>query len=267
MIKTYIPTIIKALEKASAKIMEIYAQDFEVEIKADNSPVTIADKASSQILMDALSGFNIPIISEEEEKPKFDNRKNEKLIWLVDPLDGTKEFIAKNNQFCICVALVENGKPILGFIASPVTKQILFGGKNIGAFEISFGENDIYNQKWKIEPCKPNKVKVLAHSNAPFSELSLKFLKDFEQQFGEFKIIRKGSALKFIDLVTGKADFYIRLAPTMEWDIAAGQAIYEVVGGEVVNFYNKIELNYNKQELRNPHFLAKLKSIKLDNNE
>jgi len=267
MIKTYIPVILKALEKASEKIMEIYAQDFEVEIKADDSPVTIADKASSKILMDALSVFNIPIISEEEEKPKYDNRKNEKLIWLVDPLDGTKEFIAKNNQFCICVALVESGEPILGFIASPVTKQILFGGKSIGAFDIPFKTTDIYNKKWQIKTCKPNKIKVLAHSNSPFSETSRKFVHNLKKQFGPIHIIKKGSALKLVDLVTGKADFYIRLAPTMEWDIAAGQAIYNAVGGEVVDFYDKTELYYNKQELRNPHFLAKLKSIKLDNNE
>ena len=264
MIKSFVPIIVNAIEEASAQIMEIYAQDFDVEIKADNSPVTIADKSSSQILTKALSQFKYTIVSEEEEKPNFEDRKNEKYIWLVDPLDGTKEFIAKNDQFCICIALVENGKPILGFLGSPVKKTIMFGGKSIGAFEIPFGETDYFNEKWRIEPKKDNKPKVLAHSNTPFSGTTLKFVRELEQIHGKLNFIKKGSALKFVDLVKGDADFYTRLAPTMEWDIAAGQAIYEAVGGEVIHFNTKQSLTYNKQQLKNPYFLAKLKETKLD---
>ena len=264
MIKKYIPAVIKALEEASAKIMEIYARDFEIEIKADKSPVTDADKASNEILINHLSQFNLPIISEEKENPDYEDRKNASLIWSVDPLDGTREFIKKNDQFCICIALIENGKPILGFIASPVEKNILFGSKSIGAIEIPFGTTDIYNAKWKINPTKIRTGKVLAHSNSPFSETSLKFVADLEKQYGKIDFIRKGSALKFIDLVKGYADFYIRLGPTMEWDIAAGQVIYETVGGEVINFLTKKDLTYNKEKLKNPHFLAKLKTTKLD---
>ena len=264
MIKQYIPKVIKALEEASALIMEVYTRDFNIEIKADKSPVTEADKASNDLLIKHLSEFNLPIISEEKENPDYQDRKDAPLIWSVDPLDGTREFIRKNDQFCICVALIENGKPILGFIACPVEKTIMFGSKSIGAIEIPFGANDIYDKKWGINKSKSKSTKVLAHSNSPFSETSLKFVADLEKQFGSIDLIRKGSALKFIDLVKGNADFYIRLGPTMEWDIAAGQVIYDAVGGEVINYHTKEELTYNKENLKNPHFLAKLKTTKLD---
>jgi len=262
--KSNIPTVIKALELASKKIMEVYALDFEVEIKGDNSPVTIADKQSSQIIIDGLAKLNIPIISEEEEKLSFEKRKDLPLLWMVDPLDGTKEFIKKNGEFCICVALIKNHKSVLGFLASPTLNKILIGGENLPAFEIPFGEKDIFNDKWKVKiPHLNSGQKVLTHSRAPFSGTSLKFVRNLEKKYGKLAIIKKGSALKFFDLVKGRANFYTRLAPTMEWDIAAGQAIYESVGGEVVHFTTKAPLTYNKPQLKNPYFLAKLKTTKL----
>lgn len=262
--KEYIPVVVDALEKASKKIMEVYALDFKVEIKKDDSPVTIADKQSSQIILKSLKQFNIPIISEEEIIPPFEERKNYSQLWLVDPLDGTKEFIKKNGEFCICIALIDNNKTVLGLIASPTENKILIGGVNLPAFEIPFGEKDIFNSKWQLEkPMLNTNQKVLAHSRAPFSGTSLKFVRNLEKKYGKLAIIKKGSALKFFDLAKGKADFYTRLAPTMEWDIAAGQAIYESVGGEVVHFTTKEPLTYNKPQLKNPYFLAKLKTTKL----
>ena len=264
MLDHYIPTIIKALEEASATIMEIYVKDFDIDYKEDNSPVTEADIASSKILTRIISQFNIPIISEEEEKPSFENRKNDSLIWLVDPLDGTREFIKKNDQFCICVALIENGTPTLGFIASPTTKTILFGGESIGAFLVPFGTEASLNDKWKLKKPTPNQPKVIIRSNSPLSINSKKLISDIEETVGKTNQINKGSALKFFDLLTGKADIYLRLAPTMEWDIAAGQAIYQTIGGEIRNLDTKEELRYNKKDLRNPYFLAKLKTQKID---
>jgi 3'(2'), 5'-bisphosphate nucleotidase len=264
MLNHYTPTILRALEEASAKIMEIYAKDFDVDYKEDKSPVTEADIASNKILTRILSKFNIPIISEEEEKPSFENRKNDSLIWLVDPLDGTREFIKKNDEFCICIALVENGIPILGFIASPTSQTILFGGKSIGAFLVPFGTETSFNEKWKLNEPTPNEPKVIIRSNSNLSIDSKKLISDIEKTVGKTDQITKGSALKFFDLLTGKADIYLRLAPTMEWDIAAGQAIYETIGGEIRNFDTKEELRYNKENLRNPYFLAKLKTQKID---
>jgi 3'(2'), 5'-bisphosphate nucleotidase len=263
--KDFIPTVIETLEKASVKIMAIYAQDFDVEIKDDNSPVTIADKKSSEIILKGLSDIGIPIISEEEEKMPYKERKDLPYLWLVDPLDGTKEFIKKNDEFCICTALIHNHQPVLGFIASPTEEKILIGGKGLPAFEIPYGEKDIYNKRWMVSPNINIKKerKALAHSRAPFSGTSLKFVRQLEEKYGKLNIIKKGSALKFFDLVKGHADFYTRLAPTMEWDIAAGHAIYESVGGEVIHFHTKEPLIYNKPSLKNPYFLAKLKSTKI----
>lgn len=267
MILNAIPPVINALEEASAAIIDIYKRDFQIELKTDNSPVTEADKASNDILIAHLSKLQIPIISEEREPIAFNNRKKFEYIWLVDPLDGTREFIKKNDQFCICIALIKNNKPLLGFIADPINKTIIFGSKETGVKEIPFGTKDYLNEKWSISVPKTNKIKTLAYSNSPFSETSLKFVDGLRKQFGDIKIIRKGSALKFIDLIKGKADFYARFAPTMEWDIAAGQAIYEALGGEVLCIKNKAPLIYNKQDLRNPFFLAKLKTTKLKEHE
>ncbi len=264
MIKQYIPTVINALELASKKIMEIYSKDFEVDFKADNSPVTEADIASNTILIESLTPLNIPIISEEGIKPSYHKRKDESLIWLIDPLDGTREFVKKNGQFCICIALVQNGKPILGFIASPTTKTILFGGLSIGAFQIPFGTNNYIENKWRLNKPASNTPKVLIRSNSPISKDTASFITKTEENIGVINQINMGSALKFFDLLNGKADFYLRLAPTMEWDIAAGQAIYETIGGEILNFETKTTLIYNKENLRNPYFLAKLKTQKFD---
>lgn len=262
-LKQYIPKVVEALEEASHKIMAVYEKDFEVELKSDNSPVTIADKESSKILVNEIQSFGFPIISEEESIPTFEDRKQYENLWLIDPLDGTKEFIKKNNQFCVCVALVHQNKSVLGFLASPTDQKILIGGLGLPAFEIPFGERDFFNEKWKVTPKIDKSHLGFSHSNHPFSGTTLKFIREIEKKFGKLAIVKKGSALKFFDLTKGHTDFYTRLAPTMEWDIAAGQAIYESVGGEVVHFNTKEPLVYNKPQLKNPYFLAKLKKTKL----
>ena len=263
MLKQYIPTLIEAVKIASEKVLEIYAKDFEVEIKHDNSPVTIADKLSSKIIVSHLEQFNIPIISEEEINMSNENRQKEELIWLVDPVDGTKEFIKKNGQFCINIALVKNGVAVLGLIASPIEQKIIFGGESIGAYEIPYDAKDFFDEKWRVDHQENTFPKVIMHSNASFSGSVAKFVRNLELKYGKMDVIRKGSALKFFDLVNGTADFYVRLAPTMEWDIAAGQAIYEAVGGEVLHFETLKPLTYNKPHLKNSYFIAKRKKLNL----
>lgn len=263
MAREYIPYLIKAVEEATIAILKIYNTEFEVEIKEDNSPVTAADKKASEIIIKHLKPTGIVIISEEEEKMDFLERQDQTLIWLVDPIDGTKEFIKKSGQFCISIALVENGKPILGMIASPTESKILFGGKNIGAYSIPYHTNNIWSENWEIIPKESKSNKVILHSNGGFSGSVVKFVRLLEAKYGKLEVIKKGSALKFFDLVEGIADFYIRLAPTMEWDIAAGQAIYEAVGGEVIHFETRKPLTYNKPQLKNPYFIAKRKNLKI----
>tara|TARA_B110000037_G_scaffold223200_1_gene303802 strand:- start:23019 stop:23825 length:807 start_codon:yes stop_codon:yes gene_type:complete len=259
----WIQSAVAGAKEASAAIIEIYNEGFEVDIKADRSPVTIADKTSSKILSKHLSKTGILIMSEEEEMASYSDRKKQDYVWIVDPLDGTKEFIAKNGEFCICIALVKNGKAIFGLIAAPIGQTMLLGGQDMGAYYFNYEVTDFLNQTYKVPPLTINAKKTVAHSRYHGSVRAQLIISSITEKYGAPDFIKKGSALKFIDLTLGKADFYPRLAPTMEWDIAAGQAIYESVGGEVLDFTNFEPLAYNKENLYNPYFIAKNKELNI----
>lgn len=254
--------VLKAVYTASDEIMRIYNTAFKVEIKPDQSPVTLADRASSQILRDFLLPTDLPIISEEDEIPSFDDRKHYRRLWLVDPLDGTSEFVNRNEEFCICIALVAQGKPKFGLIANPIDKTIIFGGPGMGAYHINYGETDYLNEQFRLG-LQPTEQIGLVYSRSHFSPKVLGVVAGIEKVYGNLNVIKKGSALKFFDLVQNNVQFYPRFAPTMEWDIAAGQAIYESIGGEVVDFINFKPLRYNKASLYNPYFIARPKGMKI----
>ncbi|MDX1348857.1 MAG: inositol monophosphatase family protein, partial [Putridiphycobacter sp.] len=150
MDKYYIPLLIDAVKEASEAILNIYNSNFDVEIKPDNSPVTLADKTSSKILVRYLKETNIPIISEEEEKLAYSKRKQLEKLWLVDPIDGTKEFVKRSGQFCICIALVELGKPIFGMIVDPINQLVLFGGKDLGAYCAPLTSENVMAKKYRV---------------------------------------------------------------------------------------------------------------------
>ena len=261
-LKDFIPQIITAVLEASAAIMKIYTSDFEVEFKKDDSPVTIADKTSNEILYKVLQSSGIQVISEEENKPSFESRKDE-MVWLLDPLDGTKEFINKSNEFCICIALIKNNKSIFGLIANPIEQEIIFGGEEIPAAKIKFDNTKIFSKKYQLPQLSKTQIDTIIYSRTHHTPRIDYFIKNQEQVHGTIERTLKGSALKFFDLVEEKAQVYIRLWPTMEWDIAAGQAIYESIGGEVLELTNFEPLVYNKKDLQNPQFLAKPKNLKL----
>ena len=262
MKEEWIDILLKAVYEASAEIMKVYSTPFEVIRKADHSPVTQADKNSSTILHRYISPLGYPIVSEEEVKPPYEERKDAELLWLIDPLDGTKEFVKKNDEFCICIALIQNQAPIFGMIASPVEQEVIFGGKDMGAYKIPFFFFFIFDPKQKLELSIPEQ-KSLVYSRSHFSPEVSQIVNQIEDQYGKLEVIKKGSALKFFDLISGKAQFYPRLAPTMEWDIAAGQAIYEAIGGEVLDFSKFEPLRYNKEDLYNPYFIAKPKGLEI----
>lgn len=245
---------------ASDEIMRIYQTSFHEKIKADGSPVTEADMSSSEIITNKLKDSNIPIISEEELNVPFQERKNWKDVWIVDPLDGTKEFIKKNGEFAVNIALVSEGIPIFGLIASPVNRTILFGGVGIGSYITTF--NELRNpSNWKtLTSHEINNPVVLACSRAPYPEGIVELI-DFIKRKREVEFIKKGSALKFFDLADGHADVYPRFAPTMEWDIAAGHAILASMGGTVLDAETGQPLTYNKESLFNPSFIAKTKGF------
>jgi 3'(2'), 5'-bisphosphate nucleotidase len=255
--------LLVAVRKASDEILKVYQTDFKVELKDDRSPVTKADKISGEILSRALEQTKVMIISEEESKPTLEARQQEKSIWLVDPLDGTKEFIRKNDEFCINLGLIENGEPVFGMIVSPTSRKVIYGGPSLGAFLIPLDENKWDHTKYSIQRLRDKKSKGLIFSRSHFTPGVSNLINRLEERYGTLSLIKKGSALKFFDLVQGKADFYPRMAPTMEWDIAAGDAIYRAVGGEVLDFTNFEPLQYNKIDLMNPNFIAKPKALNI----
>lgn len=261
--KEWIDKAIKAAKNASQFIMEVYATHVVVDYKMDHSPVTKADRGSSKLIVEQLESTGIMIISEEEKIPDYENRKDEQLIWLVDPLDGTKEFIQKNDEFCICIGLVSDNKPIFGLIASPTDRTILLGSVSTGVYYFQFEDENPFNETNKIESLEQTEPFTIAHSRSHFSSNTKRLIEVLSLQFGQPDFIKKGSALKFIDLALNRAHFYPRMAPTMEWDIAAGQAIYEALGGEVLDFTTFEPLTYNKPDLHNPFFIAKNKNLNL----
>ena len=264
MNKKWIPILLEAIYAASEKILAVYRSNFEVVLKDDRSPVTLADKLSSQVITERLLKTGIPVLSEEESKPSYEQRKKFPKIWLVDPLDGTKEFIRKNDEFCINIALIEKGEAVFGMIASPTAGRIIFGGPSIGVYHIPFGAKDFTAEKYRIRSIKNPKTKGLIYSRSHFTPGVSKLIIQLEKEYGPLNVIKKGSALKFFDLVLGSAHFYPRMAPTMEWDIAAGHAIYKTIGGEVVDFTNFESLTYNKASLVNPNFIAKPADLHLN---
>lgn len=259
-IQSFIPIVLRACVEASEAIMQIYQTDFDPTLKSDGSPVTQADLLSNSIIKRALVKTGIPTIMEESVNSSFDIRKNWESVWIVDPLDGTKEFIRKNGEFAICIALVYQNQAVFGFIVSPVTKEILFGGKEIGVSLVDFDHIDELENCKTIYPKKEiNHPLKIAGSRSHYSGSDLDFNQYMKEVFGEIEFIKKGSALKFFDLALGKADVYPRFAPTMEWDIAAGQAIIEALGGMVVHAETNQPLLYNKENLYNPFFIVKTK--------
>lgn len=253
---------IRAAIEASRAIMEIYEGEFERVEKKDGSPVTIADITSSEILREHLKETSIPITGEERKKAPFDVRKVWTKSWCIDPLDGTKEFIKRNGEFVINIALLQGNKASFGLIASPVQQKIILGGPQFGAYAFSFVDAE-HPDKWeKLEALQPiqDPITVIS-SRSHYTGDILSLIHSIEENYNKFESIKMGSALKFFHLVTGKADVYPRFAPTMEWDIAAGQAVFEAIGGEIIDIQTGKPLEYNKKNLMNPFFIAYNKHV------
>jgi len=254
---------IEASIQASKVLMEFYKGKIDTRFKKDGSPVTLADLASSKVLIEALDKTNIPIVGEESYKEDFQTRKKWDLNWCVDPLDGTKEFIKQNDEFGICIALIQNNKPIFGVIASPTEQKVIFGGIGLGVHISSFSGFS-NNENWeRVESkSKVNSPLIVIGSRSFSNNEYEKLVDELHQKYDEVSYFQKGSALKFFDLALNKADIYPRFAPTMEWDIAAGHAILNELGGEVLNIETGQPLVYNKENLVNPFFIAKTKAMK-----
>ena len=252
-----------AAAEASQLILEVYSKEFDPVSKEDGSPVTEADLRSSEHLHARLERTGIPVTGEERIAEAYSVRKNWDRLWCVDPLDGTKEFVKRNGEFSVNIALIENQQPVFGIIAWPVRDQIIFGGKESGVFIAEMGQLDSAQQWIKLEePVNINDPITVTCSRSHHSGPVLEYLNGLRSDESELSFIKMGSALKFFALAKGEADTYPRFAPTMEWDIAAGQAILEALGGSVCHAETGEPLIYNKENLRNPYFIASTKAFR-----
>lgn len=234
--------------------MEIYNDEsgFEVTQKKDESPLTIADQKANKVICEGLKKLtpDIPIISEENKEIPYSKRKNFDYAWLVDPVDGTKEFIKRNGEFTVNIALINGGKVIMGVVYVPVSKELFWAIKGEGAFVSIDGSDSekLIAPTFSLTDKNLGVVCSRSHLNVDTA--------NFINQLNEPNKVSKGSSLKFLILALGGAHLYPRLAPTMEWDTGAAQIILEESGGKVINAETNLPLEYNKENLRNPHFIA-----------
>jgi len=243
--------VINIARKASAAIMGVYAQDFTVDHKSDNSPLTQADKAAHTVITSELHRLtpDIPALSEESSPECHDYavRRQWTQFWLVDPLDGTKEFVQRNGEFTVNIALIHQHRPVLGVIAVPATDVVYAGAVSLGAKRIAGDQAAVH-----ISTRKAVSVPVIVGSRSHGGDSLTQFL----NRLGKHELSSVGSALKFCRVAEGTADCYPRLGPTSEWDTGAGQAIVEAAGGAVFELSGET-LSYNcRQSLLNPHFIA-----------
>jgi len=254
---------IQASLEAGKVIMQVYDTAFDVEIKDDKSPLTEADKKANDVINSYLVNTEFPIISEENKQTHYATRKNWTTCWVVDPVDGTKEFIKRNGEFTVNIALVTNGKPELGVIYVPAIKTIYVANVNTKeAFKTQLESHDasveeVINAATALQPKSPesNPVQVVG-SRSHMSQETLDFVETIKSEGKDVEVVSKGSSLKFCLVAEGNADVYPRFAPTMEWDTAAGQAICNAVGIDVISQETNSALLYNKENLLNPWFLV-----------
>ncbi len=248
-LRAYMSLAQEAALVAGKSIMDVYLDGkFNIQFKSDQSPITLADQAAHQASCEILKKSGLPILSEEGAMVPFTERKNWDIFWLVDPLDGTKEFIKRSGEFTVNIALIEKGIPIYGVIYSPVPKVLYHGGKGIGAFKVSAGQ-----LPETLHPALANKIEAVVGSKSHMNTETEAFI---HQYFPNLPLLGMGSSLKLMLLAEQKAQVYPRFGPTMEWDIAAGHAIVTAIGGVVMSWPDQEPLVYNKENLLNPAFIA-----------
>ena len=256
---------IEAAIKGGKEILKIYATDFDVISKDDDSPLTQADKNANDVINTFLIPTQIPIISEENKQTDYVDRKSWSQCWIVDPLDGTKEFVKRNGEFTVNIALVENGNPVLGVIYVPVSKTLYYtGAEGNSSYKVTLLSEDdiqidrIIEASLSIKPATSSeKIVKIVGSRSHLNADTKAFIGAIEKE-KEVEIVSKGSSLKFCLVAEGEAHLYPRYAPTMEWDTAAGQAICQSAGVSVIDNTTKEPLRYNKENLLNPYFLVRI---------
>ncbi len=241
--------ILEIAAAAGRTAMEHYGGDGPVEYKEDDSPLTLADKAAHFVIVNSLQVLDpwLPVLSEESAEEEIADRKTWSDFWVVDPLDGSKEFIKETGQFTVNIARVQGDEPVLGVVYVPVTGEFYYATREGGAFAV---RADGSTEEIMVQPAVPDGLRIVASKDhaGPRVEAFLDRLEGAE-------CVSMGSSLKFCLVAEGKADFYPRLVPTMEWDTAAAQCVLEAAGGYLVDLAGR-RLSYNKDDLRNPSLLA-----------
>lgn len=252
---------------AGGKIMEVYtdpAQDFGIELKADSSPLTRADRSADAAIAAALKPTGISILSEESAHAPYAERSSWQRLWIVDPLDGTKEFIKKNGDFTVNIALAEGGRPTLGAIYVPATRELYWGAEGMGAGKLAAVSPGAHFAS-ASELAAASAMLPLAGGPRPFTVVASRshmndetqaYIERLHDAHGHIATLARGSSLKICMVAEGKADAYPRFAPTMEWDTAAGHAIATAAGCSVVRADDGQPLAYNKPDLHNPWFIV-----------
>lgn len=246
---------------AGSEIMSVYnTTEFGVEHKNDNSPITLADKRANNVINKILLKTGIPIISEENKEVAFNERATWDRCWIVDPLDGTKEFINRNGEFTVNIALIDGSEPVLGVIFVPVSNLLyasIVPQKKLWKQKLTQQEHLITEQEPFLRPKKTTNQKVVVLKSRSHLNTETEILiNELKASKPNIELVSIGSSLKFCLIAEGKADLYPRLAPTMEWDTAAGHALCRAVGIELVGTLTNEPLRYNKKELINPSFIV-----------
>ncbi len=254
---------IRASIIAGKEILKIYNTNFTVEYKDDKSPLTMADKNANDVIMSFLNKTEIPVLSEEGRSIPYKERKDWKELWIVDPLDGTKEFVKKNDEFTVNIALVKNNRPAMGVVYAPVLDILYFGEEGTGAYKLNkasealnnFEEIEQFALKLPLEISRPYFGVVASRSH--LSTETSAYIDELRKKHDKIKIVSKGSSLKICMVAEGSADIYPRFAPTSEWDTAAGHAVVLAAGGRIVQAMSpEDEVLYNKEDILNPWFVV-----------
>ena len=268
-LKYALSVAIRAALAAGRDIMDIYTdpnQDFGIERKADNSPLTLADKAAHQRIVEMLKETCLPILSEEGSHDSYERRSQWVAFWLVDPLDGTKEFIKRNGEFTVNIALVLDTHPHVGVVYAPARRELYFGDPLLGAYKVTdiveWDESerlpDLLQRAQRLPMAQPEgRPYTIVASRSHMSPETEAFIEEAKKEYGEVETISSGSSLKICLVADGSADAYPRFAPTMEWDTAAGHAVAACAGKWVYQAGTELPLKYNKEDLHNPWFLVK----------
>lgn len=255
-----------AAVEGGIEILKIYQTDFSVETKADHSPLTMADKAAHEAIKARLSNLNIPLLSEEGKEFTYEERKSWRRLWIVDPLDGTKEFVKRNGEFTVNIALIEDHYPVMGVIYVPVKGILYLAAAEKGAFMLEEPDTDqllstiregiSYTKAKKLPVKKSSDVFHIVASRSHMSPETEAFVAEQRAKYGNVELVSMGSSLKICLVAEGKAEMYPRFAPTMEWDTAAGQAIAECAGKSFVDWKTGERMRYNRENLLNNWFLV-----------